>query len=68
MNTAERVFSFLRKHQGQTFCDTCLQNELGISKPISRMLDVLSLDYVKREVAECGVCGERRLSVMQFRS
>jgi hypothetical protein len=68
VNTAERVFGFLRKHQGQTYCDTCLQKELRISKPISTMLDVLSLEYVKREIAECGVCGEERLSVMRFRS
>lgn len=68
MNTAERIVSFLRKHQNMTICDDCLQAELGVSKPISRMLDVLNPEFVRREVSKCGRCGETKNSVALFKA
>jgi hypothetical protein len=67
-NTAERVFGYLRKHQNVIVCDDCLQAELKVTQPINRMLDVLSTEYVKREIATCASCGERKLTTMMFRS
>jgi hypothetical protein len=68
MNTIERVVSFLRKNQNVIISDDCLRSELKVSTPLDRMLDVLSPDHVKREIAVCGRCGAQKLSTMLFRT
>ena len=67
MNTAERVVNYLTKHPNETICDACLQKELGASRPLNRMLDVMNPAHVSREVALCKKCGVTRPSVTLIR-
>jgi hypothetical protein len=56
----EKVVSFLNRHQGQSFCDACIQREfmLNSASQVARVTATLALspDY-QRAKCECGRCG-----------
>jgi hypothetical protein len=66
MNTSERVVQHLQRHPQVVICDECFAKALRVSKPLTRMLDVLNPEYVRRRVARCSQCGEIKMSVEAY--
>jgi len=55
----EKVVSFLNRHQGESFCDACIQREcmLNSARQVARVTSVLALspDY-QRSKSACSRC------------
>jgi hypothetical protein len=72
VNTAERVIHFLRKRAGHYFCDDCIVQELRLSKPVTRITEVIGKGsnlqglHNRRELGVCSRCGEYKLSTMTW--
>lgn len=67
LNTIERVVQYLVRHQNLVICDDCFATELRVRGSLTRMLDVLNPEYVRRCIATCHLCGNSKMSVEQFR-
>jgi hypothetical protein len=67
MNTSEKVVSYLRKHPNAPICDGCLQAELKVASPVTRMPEGLNPEFVRREIASCHRCGLSKLTTTVYR-
>ena len=67
MNTSEKVTSYLRKHPNIPICESCLQVELKVANPVTRMLEPMNPEFVRREIARRDTCGLSKLTTTLFK-
>ena len=66
MNISEQVTNFLTTHKNQAYCDSCLQEQIGLARPqqAQRVAEALAtIPLFKRTKGLCSNCGETRLVI-----
>jgi hypothetical protein len=59
MTIPAKVTDFLRTHKGQSYCDECLRNNLGLARPQQVQQITSTLETVgcfPRVRGECSIC------------
>ncbi len=65
MTDAERLTDFLFRALGKAYCDDCLSEELGLTRPqVREQTDALADEaWSKRTEAPCAGCGATKLVI-----
>jgi len=67
MNTSEKIVAYLVKHLNEPICDECLHVRLKAASSITRMVERMNPEAVRREVAMCTACESTKITTTAFR-